>query len=140
MPVGAVARDPAVGAGDDQRQDVVLDPAAAALLEVALDPAGHLRGHPGGHPLQVDQRQVVLGHPAERPQRPEKRDLTAPPQIPQEQPAGVAGDQRPVDIEEGANLRHGVGEFIRCVTTIGARTGEPRSPRSSTRFERAARI
>ena len=106
MPVGAVARDPAVGARDDQRQDVVLDPAPAALLEVALDPAGHLRGHPGGHPLQIDQREVVLRHPAERPQGPEERNLAAPPQVPQEQPAGVAGDERPIDIEEGANTRH----------------------------------
>jgi hypothetical protein len=105
---GAVPLYVASGARDDEPKHILLDPAAAALLEVPLGPAGHLGGEARRHPLQVDQRQVVLRHPEQRPEGPEKRDLAAAAQVAQEQPAGVTGDQGPIYVEKGANPRHGV--------------------------------
>ena len=107
MALGAVALDLPQRAGHDERQHLVLDPAPAALRELALGLAAHLLGDPRGDHLEVDQGQMVFRHPAHGPDGAEKRDLAAPAQIPEEQPARVARDQGPVDVEEGPDARHG---------------------------------
>jgi hypothetical protein len=56
--------------------------------------------------LEVDERQVVLGHPDQGPERPENRYLAPAAEVLEEEPARVTGDERPVYVEKSPNARH----------------------------------